>query len=121
MAIEEEPYFGSVTIHYNAHLKGKENQMMKTCAAHHQNVQAKRTKTCESRAPMMLRDPAALVRSLRRAAAMLILSVVAGTRNTTSKRPPTHTADMITLGMKAWLRILHALESEGVLPVLSST
>ncbi len=49
--------------------------------------------TCESRGPIVLRDPATLVRSSRRGVVRLMRSVDAGTRNTTSRRPPTHTVD----------------------------
>lgn len=49
--------------------------------------------TCESRAPIVWSDPATLVRSLRRGCARLSLSVDAGTRNTTSRRPPKQTVD----------------------------
>lgn len=94
-------YWGGTTFSvYNHTLQcppeRKKNEMIKLWAALHQNVQSKRTRTCESRAPMVLSDPAALMRRLRRAPAMLILSAEAGTRKTKSKRPPTHTADMIT-------------------------
>lgn len=101
MTIEQEPYFGSEAINDNPKLKTKKQEYMIDRSAERDicfvttrdDLGLMVKNTCESLGPIVASDPATLVRSSRRGLSRPVRSVEAGTRNTTSRRPPRHTVE----------------------------